>query len=242
MRNIKLLLEYDGTNYVGWQRQTNGKSIQGEIEDVLFKILQEKVNIIGAGRTDAGVHARGQVANFRTNTSLRLEDIQGALNALLADDIILRDLEEVALDFHARYGAKERSYSYLITLKPSAFLRHYSWQVKYLLDVNLMKRVATLIPGTHDFESFCKANSEVNDHRCTVTASCWSLDDSKLQYQIRANRFLHSMVRALVGTMVDVGRGYTTFDEFSRILEKKDRKEAGATAPAKGLVLESVIY
>src|SRR5713226_6362066 len=126
MRNIKLVLEYDGTSYVGWQRQANGKSIQGEIEDVLFKVLQEKVDLIGAGRTDAGVHARGQVANFRTDTKLDLEAIRGALNGLLPDDIILRELQEAPLDFHARFSAKERFYSYFITLKPSAFQMNYS--------------------------------------------------------------------------------------------------------------------
>ncbi len=242
MRNVKLVLEYDGTGYVGWQRQKNGKSIQGEIEDVLFNILQEKVNLIGAGRTDAGVHARGQVASFRTGTNRSLEEIRGALNALLPDDIVLRDLEEVRFDFHARYSAKERSYSYLITLKPSAFLRNYSWHVRYTIDVELMERTAVSILGNHDFESFCRADPEAENHQCTVSVSSWSLDGSNLKYEIRSNRFLHNMVRALVGTMVDVGRGCTTLDEFSGILEKKDRKEAGITAPAKGLVLESVIY
>ncbi len=242
MRNIKLVLEYDGTSYVGWQRQANGKSIQGEIEDVLFKVLQEKVDLIGAGRTDAGVHARGQVANFRTDTKLDLEAIRGALNGLLPDDIILRELQEAPLDFHARFNAKERFYSYFITLKPSAFQMNYSWHIKYRLNVTLMKRAADLILGTHDFESFCKADSEVDHYRCTVSVSCWSQEDSTLTYKIRANRFLHNMVRALVGTMVDVGRGYLPFDDFPKIVERKDRKEAGVTAPAKGLFLESVIY
>lgn len=242
MRNIKLLLEYDGTSYVGWQRQANGKSIQGEIEDVLCKILQEKVNVIGAGRTDAGVHARGQVANFRTETSLSIEEIQNGLNGLLPDDIVVHNAEEVPPEFHARYSAKERVYSYLITVKPLALMRHYAWYVRYSLDVDSMNSAAQAIIGTHDFVSFSKADSKVNDYQCTVLCSRWPMIDSTFLYEIRANRFLHGMVRALVGTMVDVGRGYITCDEFVNILQKKDRKEAGMAAPAKGLVLESVVY
>lgn len=242
MRNIKLLLEYDGTNYVGWQRQENGSSIQAETEVVLARVLQEEINVVGAGRTDAGVHARGQVANFHTNSSLSIHEIHGALNGLLPEDIVVHNVEEVPHDFHARYSAKERTYSYLITLRPSALLRNFAWYVKYSLDVKVMKRAAESILGTHDFESFCKTQSDVDHYLCMVTVSQWSLNGSTFQYTITANRFLHGMVRALVGTMVDVGRGYTSFEEFLKILEKKDRREAGMTAPAKGLVLESVTY
>ncbi|MBI4810457.1 MAG: tRNA pseudouridine synthase A, partial [Ignavibacteriales bacterium] len=153
MRNIKLLIEYDGRSYVGWQRQENGKSIQGEIESVLKNILQEEVNLIGAGRTDAGVHARGQVANFRTETKLDLHEIRSGLNGLLPDDIVIHEVEEVPIDFHARYSAKERYYSYLITKNPSALMRHFSWLVKYRLDVELMRQAVKVILGKHDFES-----------------------------------------------------------------------------------------
>jgi tRNA pseudouridine38-40 synthase len=242
MRNIKLLLEYDGTNYAGWQRQENGRTIQGELEAVLSKVLQEEVDVIGAGRTDAGVHARGQVANFHTNSVLTLREIHGALNGLLPDDIVVLRVEEVPDDFHARYSAKARTYSYLLALQPTALERNFSWYITYQLDVDLMQRVAREIVGQHDFASFCKAQSEVNDYRCTVFASEWTLSGTMLRYAITANRFLHGMVRALVGTMVDVGRGYTTADEFKDILHQRDRKRAGMAAPAKGLVLESVIY
>jgi tRNA pseudouridine38-40 synthase len=242
MRNIKLLIEYDGTNYVGWQRQENGKSIQGEIESVLHQMLQEKVNVIGAGRTDAGVHAHGQVANFRTETNLDLISIKGGLNGMLPEDIVVQNVQEVSLDFHARYSAKERQYSYTITCAPLAMMRNYSWYVKYSLDIDLMKKAASAIAGKHDFESFCKVNSEVDHHFCNVNSAMWQEEGSLLRLKISADRFLHGMVRALVGTMVDIGRGYTPFEDLIKILKKKNRAEAGMSAPAKGLVLEEIIY
>lgn len=250
MRNIKLLLEYDGTGYVGWQRQAsssdaveeNGRSIQGEIESVLEKILQSKVNLVGAGRTDAGVHARGQIANFRTDSILSADQIRGGLNGLLPEDIVVHSVEEVAFDFHARYSAKGRVYSYLISLNPSAIGRNYSWHVKYQLEFGAMQTAALQILGTHDFESFCKANADVEHHLCTIAHSSWSALPTALRYEIQADRFLHGMVRALVGTMVDLGRGYTSPGDFEAIMVKKDRKEAGMSAPARGLVLERVVY
>ncbi len=242
MRNIKLTIEYDGTDYVGWQRQVNGKSIQGEIESVLRNILQENINLIGAGRTDAGVHARGQVANFRTITKLSLQEIKGGLNGLLPDDIVIHDVEEVHIDFHARYDAKERHYSYLITQVPSALMRHYSWFIKYNLDTNLMKKSADVIIGSHDFESFCKVDSGINNFVCNVISAEWQVEYNLLRFKISADRFLHGMVRALVGTMVDLGRGFLSFDDYLYILGKKNRSEAGMSAPAKGLTLEKVVY
>jgi tRNA pseudouridine38-40 synthase len=242
MRNIKLLIEYDGTDYVGWQRQLNGKSIQGEIERVLCEVLQEKVDVIGAGRTDSGVHARGQVANFHTSSHLGTEEIHRALNGLLPEDIVVHHAEEVPLDFHARYSARERTYSYRINTVPTALMRRCSWWVKYSLNVDLMDQAGAAVVGMHDFKSFCKAEADVNNHICTVVLSKWSRDGATLRYEITANRFLHGMVRSLVGTMVDVGRGYTTMQEFLQILEAKDRREAGMAASARGLVLESILF
>ena len=242
MRNIKLLIEYDGKNYVGWQRQENGTSIQGTIESVLSQILQESVNVIGAGRTDSGVHARGQVANFRSGTALSVEQIRSGLNALLPEDIVIHHAENVAEDFHARYSAKSREYSYQITLEPSALLRNYAWFVKYRLDRSLMQQTASLLIGIHDFQSFCKTQADVDHYRCNVRQANWEEHGSRLYFHITGDRFLHGMVRALVGTMVDVGRGYTGFEDFKNILMKKDRTEAGMAAPAQGLVLENVIY
>ncbi len=242
MRKYKLLLEYDGTRYVGWQRQENGPSIQGEIESVLGEILQESVDVIGAGRTDAGVHARGQTAHVLTNSQLSAMEIKGGLNGLLPADIVVLEVDEVGLDFHARYSARERQYSYLISQIPTALLRNYSWIVKYPLDINLLRRTTDVVAGKHDFQSFCKSGSDVDSYSCTVTESRWDGDASCLRYTIGANRFLRGMVRAIVGTMVDVARGYISYDDFVDILGRKNRCDAGVSAPAKGLTLERVIY
>ncbi|HUL44607.1 MAG TPA: tRNA pseudouridine(38-40) synthase TruA [Bacteroidota bacterium] len=242
MRNIKLVLEYDGGGYVGWQRQENGTSIQGVLESVLQQILQEQVHVIGAGRTDAGVHARGQVANFHSQTRLSQFELLGALNGLLPEDVVVRTVEDVTHDFHARFSASGRRYSYRISLRPTALQRNYSWYVKFGLDIALLRRAAELILGRHDFESFCRANSDVDHYCCSVSQSGWSTDDSIVRFDICADRFLHGMVRAIVGTMVDVGRKYTSLEEFGAILASKNRGEAGQSAPPQGLVLEEVLY
>ncbi len=242
MRNIRLLIEYDGTNYVGWQRQANGSSIQGKIEEALRQILQEEVNVIGAGRTDAGVHARGQVAHCLMNSSRPAAELRRGLNALLPHDIVIHAAEEAPPDFHARYSAKARRYSYLIVRQPTAIRRFYSWHLDYPLDVDLMGRMAQMIVGEHDFQSYCRSGSDVGHHRCTVFHASWTEEDASLTFVIRADRYLRGMVRALVGTMVDVGRGYTSREEFAGILEHKSRSHAGMSAPARGLVLEEVEY
>lgn len=241
-RNIKLVIEYDGTRYCGWQRQENGPTIQNELEKALRQLLQHDVTLHGAGRTDAGVHARGQVANFVTSSSMGLEVLVRGINALLVDDIVIHDVQTVPEDFHARYSAKERVYSYTISRNPSALMRNYIWQSAYALDIDCMNNAARLITGDHDFSSFCKSEADVEHYRCLVHAASWKQEGSLLIFTIRANRFLHGMVRALVGTMVDAGRGFTSFDEFKKIFEGKDRNLAGMSAPAKGLMLEEVRY
>lgn len=242
MKNVKLVIEYDGTNFVGWQRQLNGKSVQGEIETMLKRILQEEVSVIGAGRTDAGVHARGQVANFRTSSDLSAREIRSGLNGLLPEDIVVHAAEEVPFEFHSRFDAKERDYSYTISLRPAAMMRGYCWQMNYKLDMELLGRTAEHLIGEHDFESFCKSNSEVDHFRCEVKRSEWVMKDGFLLFNIGANRFLHGMVRALVGTMVGVARGLYSYEQFISIFEKKNRSEAGVAAPARGLVLENIVY
>ncbi|HLX11782.1 MAG TPA: tRNA pseudouridine(38-40) synthase TruA [Bacteroidota bacterium] len=241
-RNIKLTLEYDGTNYVGWQRQASGRSIQGEIEKVLEQVLQGHCDVIGAGRTDAGVHARGQVANFRTDAAMDIARISAALNGLLPDDIVVHACEETSFEFHARHSAKARSYSYQILQRPTALLRAFSWFVPYTLDYASLIACALQISGTHDFSSFAKKNPEITSYECIVSEACWTLQEFSLRFEIRANRFLHGMVRALVGTMVDVARGFMPMEEFSALFSAVDRSEAGMAAPARGLVLERVDY
>ncbi|MDH3251499.1 MAG: tRNA pseudouridine(38-40) synthase TruA [Ignavibacteria bacterium] len=242
MPNIKLLLEYDGSNFVGWQTQPNGRSVQEEMTKVLTQVLQEPINLIGAGRTDAGVHARGQVANFRTEATLRPDELFEALNGLLPPDVTVRKAEEVEASFHSRYDADYRVYRYFISRERHAVGRFYQWHLRYALDLGVMNSVAGQLVGEHDFEAFCKAAATTRHYLCTIMTSCWKEHDATIVYEVKANRFLHGMVRALVGTMIDVGRGYTPAEEFAGILESRDRSRSGMAAPPHGLFLEEVHY
>lgn len=235
-------MEYDGTDFVGWQIQKNGRSVQEEITRVLDQVLQEHVNLIGAGRTDAGVHARGQVANFRTNSTLSTGSILGALNGTLPADIYVYSVTDVPERFHARYDATARVYRYYISFRPSSIGRQYQWFVKYDLNLDAMNSAAFQVVGVHNFRSFCRTLADLPHYRCTVGKSVWVRAGDMLVYEIRADRFLHGMVRALVGTMVDVGRGYTPLTAFREILDAEDRRKAGMAAPPHGLVLEEVLY
>jgi tRNA pseudouridine38-40 synthase len=242
MRNIKLTLEYDGTDFVGWQVQPNGRSVQEELEKALRQILQEECRTHAAGRTDSGVHARGQVINFFTSKTVSPQQLARSLNGVLPEDVVVLKAEEVDERFHARYSAKSRRYRYVISRAPTALLRKYSWALGYQLDVPTMQRCAEMIRGEHDFQSFCKAEAEVDHYRCVVHTAEWREVGVMLEFHIEANRFLHGMVRALVGTMVDVGRGYTPREAFQEILEARNRNAAGMSAPSRGLFLEEVLY
>jgi tRNA pseudouridine38-40 synthase len=242
MAKYKLIIEYDGTAYVGWQRQLNGKSVQGAVEEALSRILQAKTEIVGAGRTDSGVHARGQVAHFSTSAAHEPAKLSLGLNALLPEDIAVLRVEEVPEEFHARYSARERRYSYTIALQPTALGRHYAWHVKYPLPLEALQKAAEVIVGEHSFMAFCKGSSEVDNFCCTIAEARWTEDGSLLRFHVAGNRFLHGMVRALVGSMVDVARGYRDLSWFQSLLEKELRSEAGMAAPACGLVLEEVVY
>jgi len=242
MGNIRLLLEYDGTSYVGWQFQINGRSVQEEVEKAIKQILQTDVRITGGGRTDTGVHARGQVANFFVECPVEIELFAKSLNAVLPHSIRVRDAVEVPGEFNARYDAKSRRYSYVISQEPTAIHRNYCWQVFQKLDFDLLQQCATQIVGEHGFRSFCKTATDAHEHRCTVYSARWKKKDGLLEFEITANRFLHGMVRTLVGTMVNIGRGHTNIEDFATILEAKDRSAAGMAAPAKGLFLEEILY
>jgi tRNA pseudouridine38-40 synthase len=241
-RNIRLLIEYDGTGFVGWQIQRQGRSVQGELEHTLKQLLQENVNVIGSGRTDAGVHARGQVANFRTTREWPVKEIHQALTATIAEDIVVLAAEEVPLEFHSRYSAVERRYQYFVSTIKQAVTRQYCWYIPYALDLGTMNRASELIQGQHDFEAFSKTDSGTNDYVCAVNSAAWRSEDHYLVFQIRADHYVRGMVRALVGTMIDVGRGYRTPDEFEVLLVNKDRVKVGPAAPARGLFLEEVRY
>jgi tRNA pseudouridine38-40 synthase len=242
MRCLKLVIEYDGTDFVGWQSQLNGRAVQDEIIRALHQVLGEDVTLVGAGRTDSGVHARGQVAGFRTGNALAPRKLMNALNGTLPEDIRIHAVEEVPASFHARFDARQRRYSYRLSLKPTALDRRTSWQAKFFLDTELMNLAAEQILGTHDFSAFCKHEAEVENRVCTVVQSRWTLGGDQLVYDVAADRFVHGMVRALVGTMVDIGRGHTPVSSFAGILASLDRSAAGAAAPARGLCLEEVLY
>lgn len=242
MRTVKLTLEYDGSNFAGWQYQNNARTVQGVLEQALRKLLQEDVNVIGAGRTDAGVHARGQVAHFVTKNVMETGSLRRGVNALLPEDVVVRRVEEVDEQFHARYKALWRTYQYTISQTPIALGRAYAWCWEQHLDDALMQQCAQLILGEHDFQAFSKVETDVTHFRCIVKRAQWKRRDSLLTFDVEANRFLYGMVRALVGTMVEIGRGHRPFADFQRILDSRDRRQAGMAAPAAGLVLEKVSY
>lgn len=242
-RTIKLTLEYDGTEFVGWQHQDNGRSVQEAVEHGLSQILQEEIRVVGAGRTDSGVHAKGQVASFRTESSLNCALIVRGLNGVFPDDVVALNAEEVAENFNARYDARSRRYQYIIRKKPTALSRRFCWVLGYRLDIDAMSQCLPEILGMHDFASFCKSESEVAHHNCTVYNVRWLQDDdSTLVFDITGDRFLHGMVRTLVGTMVEIGRGHRSVRDFRVILEARDRRKAGMAAPAKGLFMLEVTY
>lgn len=204
--------------------------------------MNEKINLIGAGRTDVGAHALAQVVNFKTETELDLKAIFEGANSLLPDDVLVREIEEVNSDFNARYSARSKMYRYRIYLRRTAILKRYVWEVLVPMDIEKTEEATRVILGQHDFSSFCVAKSTKEDNLCDVMYAEWTERDQSLIFEIEADRFLHSMVRCLVGTLVDVGRGHFSPSDFIDILNAKDRKRAGLTAPAKGLYLIKVNY
>ncbi len=241
-KNLKLTIEYDGTDFAGWQIQPSERTVQGEMEKVLTTILGKKTELVGSGRTDSGVHAFGQVANFVIEEEVDLPKLLHSLNSMLPTDIVIRELTEVPEDFHARYSAISRIYSYRIHLGRSALNHRYLWELIYDLQLEELKWCAEAIRGEHDFTSFCVAKSQKNDCSCEVMVADWKKVGRELLFHIEADRFLHTMVRSLVGTMVEVGRGFLPKEQFGEILQLEDRTKAGPTAPAKGLCLVAVRY
>ncbi len=243
-RNIKIILGYDGTNYSGFQRQKNGITIQEKIESAGFQLTATNITITGAGRTDSGVHAKGQVVNFFTQTKLVPEKIQKALNAILPEDIVVQKVEEVPLDFHSRYSAKSKTYSYRIYNGESRplFERNFVYFYKRQLNLTNMELAAKQICGTHDFKTFQATGSSVKTTIRKVNFCTLDQIGSEIRLEINADGFLYHMVRNIVGTLIMVGNGKITFEDFKKILDSQDRNLAGPTAPAQGLCLEKVYY
>jgi len=244
-RNFKLVIEYDGTDLAGWQRQPDQPSVQAHLEAAFLRLTGQPVSVIGAGRTDAGVHARGQVAHFKGKTRLTpLELLRGA-NALIPHQIAVLGAEEAPPDFHARYHARSKVYDYALYPAPvrSTLNRLYAWHLPCELDLKMMAQALTSLEGEHDFASFQSTGSAVkNTVRRMFEASLDERPDGLVRVTLEADGFLRHMARAIVGTLVEVGRGRVSPKEFQRILEAKDRSLAGATAPAHGLCLREVKY
>jgi tRNA pseudouridine38-40 synthase len=245
VRNIKLTIEYDGTAYHGWQIQPGVRTIQGVMREQIAQITQKKVNLIGAGRTDAGVHALAQVANFKTESTIDLLALQRGLNSLLPSDIVVKGAEEVEVEFHARFSARSKVYEYHILHQPypSALMRDYAWFIHEELDLASMKKCAKLLFGSHDFSSF-RASGDESRHsiREVIRLEIERREGNFVVIAIEANAFLRGMVRSIVGTLMDVGERKTSFAEFKEIFGAHDRRRAGMTAPAHGLFLVEVKY
>jgi tRNA pseudouridine38-40 synthase len=245
IRTIKLILEYEGTNYLGWQIQARGPTLQGVIEEQLCRLTGESVRLSASGRTDAGVHALGQVAHFRTRSSLALSSFQNALNSLLPADIVVLKVEEVDEEFHARKGVKSKIYEYRILNRNlrSVFHRRDAWHIPQTLNLDTMKTASRFLVGEHDFSSFQSSGSSVKTTVRRIFCAEWRKGQGGLlRFEIEASGFLRQMVRAIVGTLVDVGRGKLSPEDFEKILLARDRKKAGPTAPARGLFLREVRY
>jgi tRNA pseudouridine38-40 synthase len=245
MRNIKIIIEYDGAQYYGWQRQKGHQSIQQTLEEKIKLITKEKVTVIGSGRTDTGVHAINQIAHFKMIGDMSEENLLHALNCVLPDDIVIKQLEDVHEAFHARFDVKSKKYIYQIWNGPSntALHRRHCWYIRKALALDPMREAALFIKGTHDFSAFCGAGSKVKDYIRTVFSVCIDEDNQgRIIITITADGFLRHMVRNIVGTLVEVGKSKISPEQFKIILDSRDRTQAGMTAPAHGLFLAEVTY
>ena len=237
-------IEYDGSAFHGWQVQPDRPTVQEAIEQALATALRVRPDVVGSGRTDAGVHARGQVAHFRTDVRLDPFRLLGSLGGLLPKTIAVHALEEVRPDFHARFDARRRRYHYYVSLWPRALERTWRLHLRPAPDFDRMNQAARVLLGTHDFDAFCRTASATRNRVCTVEQASWVADGrpGDWRFEIVADRFLHGMVRAIVGTLLEIGRGRRPVDDLARVLASHDRREAGPAAPAHGLVLEQVEY
>ena len=245
-QNYKIIIEYDGSNYSGWQVQKNTRqTIQQKLEDALSRINKKRVEVTGAGRTDAGVHAAGQTANFFLDVDIPTEKIPIALNTELPADIICKKAEKVGADFHARYDARGKKYRYRILNSNfnSVFVRNFVYNVYQKLDLKVMQRAAEIFEGSHDFASFCAAGSSVESTvRKINSIDLYRAEDGEIWIDVIGNGFLYNMIRILAGTLIETGLGKRTLSEMEYILQSCDRINAGFTAPAQGLTLMKVFY
>lgn len=244
MKNIKLTIEYEGTNYSGWQIQENAITVQEKVEQAIEQATGESIKLIGSGRTDGKVHAIGQVANFRTNSTIPGEKFKHALKHLLPDDITIVESEEVGINFHARFDAIRKRYKYVVYNgeMPRALYRNFSYHVSYELDMDNMLEASKYFLGTHDFYAFMASNAEVKSTIRTIYNISIEKNKDFIEFTIEGNSFLHNMVRIIVGTLIDVGQGKIKKEDIPKIILDRKRECAGHTAPPQGLFLEKVFY
>lgn len=244
MRNYRLTIQYNGTNYSGWQIQPNVDTIQQQIGNAIQILTKEKINLIGSGRTDAGVHALGQVANFKIEDELNINKFQHSLNSILPIDIAISDITEVDENFHARFDAKKRSYLYVINSMKSPFYKDFSYSYPPIskLEIELLNKISNEFVGEYNFTSFSKKNSDTKEKVCNITLSRWRRNKDLYLFRIDGNRFLHGMVRAIVGTILEIAEKNHHVGKVGEILSLKDRDDAGRGVPACGLFLYKVKY
>ena len=237
-------LSYRGAPFHGWQVQPNAISVQGEVENALSTVLRVPVSIVGAGRTDTGVNARTMYAHFDLDDDLPdIGKLLVSLNRLLGKDIAIHDIFKVADDAHARFDAVERTYKYFVSFEKTPFFYPLSWHCPHGLDLEKMNEAASILLNVEDFTSFAKLHSDTKTNICKVTMAEWTMEENKMAvFTISADRFLRNMVRAVVGTLVDVGRGKMTLDEFKKVIERKDRCAAGQSMPGEALFLWDIKY
>ncbi|MGE5436836.1 MAG: tRNA pseudouridine(38-40) synthase TruA [Syntrophothermus sp.] len=242
--NYKLLIQYDGTNYSGWQIQDNSVSIQSKITESLELLTKVKINLIGSGRTDSGVHALGQIANFRLEYPLDIYKFKFQLNSILPKDISIKDMSEVDEDFHSRFDAKKRSYIYLFSKIKSPFYYKYSTMIRVNMnfDVDSLNQNSKYFLGSKDFTSFCRKNTETQNKICNVYNVHWKETKELIIFFIEADRFLHSMVRTITGTILALNNNLISPSEIKNIFEAKDRDLSGEAVPSKGLFLYKIKY
>lgn len=244
MRNIKLVIEYDGKDFNGWQKQPNKLNIQGEIESVIENITKEKIELIASGRTDAGVHAIGQVANFKTNSSINIDKIPIAINSQIKNSIRIKSAEEVDERFHSRYNCKRKTYRYIIDNSKygSAIFRNYTYHLPIKLDVQEMKNAIKYFEGEHDFKAFKSSGTSSKSSVRTIYEAKIKEENENIIIELTGNGFLYNMVRIISGTLVEVGLGKIKASDIPEIIEKGDRQKAGKTLPPQGLFLVKVEY
>jgi tRNA pseudouridine38-40 synthase len=235
-------IAYNGTNYFGWQMQPDAVSVQEVLERTLSTLLRKEIKVVGAGRTDAGVHAKQLFAHFDMEEIEEPSDIVYRLNSFLPKDISVQNIIQVKEDAHARFNASEREYEYIISLKKDPFSEGYAYQLHQKPNLEAMNEAAKTLLSYQDFQCFSRSNTDVKTYYCSIKAAFWKEEKDQLIFTISADRFLRNMVRAIVGTLLDIGFGKTTLEEFHSIIKSKERINAGSSAPAHGLYLTKIEY